>query len=77
MYKRQGKYLLNSRGIECNWQPTDNTDVYKRQVQSRGYEKKLEDGTVLNKVAYEVSVISMEVINQKNNEEENSTQEAI
>ena len=20
-----GKYLLNSRGIECNWQPTDNT----------------------------------------------------
>ena len=47
------------------------------RVQSRGYEKKLEDGTVLNKVAYEVSVISMEVINQKNNEEENSTQEAI
>ena len=20
-----GKYLLNSRGIECKWQPTDNT----------------------------------------------------
>ncbi len=38
------------------------------RVQSRGYEKKLEDGTVLNKVAYEVSIISMEVINQ--NEEE-------
>ena len=42
------------------------------RVQSRGYEKKLEDGTILNKVAYEVSVISMEVINQKNNEEDNS-----
>ena len=41
------------------------------RVQSRGYEKKLEDGTILNKVAYEVSVISMEVINQKNNEEDN------
>ncbi len=47
------------------------------RVQSRGYEKKLEDGTILNKVAYEVSVISMEVINQKNNEEDNSQQEAI
>ena len=34
------------------------------RVQSRGYEKKLEDGTVLNKTAYEVSIISMEVINQ-------------
>ena len=40
------------------------------RVQSRGYEKKLEDGTVLNKVAYEVSIISMEVINQNQNEEE-------
>lgn len=47
------------------------------RVQSRGYEKKLEDGTVLNKVAYEVSVISMEVINQKDNQEENPAQEAI
>ena len=23
--KKMGKYLLNSRGIECKWQPTDNT----------------------------------------------------
>ena len=23
--EKMGKYLLNSRGIECNWQPTDNT----------------------------------------------------
>ena len=41
------------------------------RVQSRGYEKKLEDGTVLNKVAYEVSIVSMEVINEKQEETEN------
>ena len=23
--EKMGKYLLNSRGIECKWQPTDNT----------------------------------------------------
>lgn len=23
--EKMGKYLLNSRGFECNWQPTDNT----------------------------------------------------
>ncbi len=40
------------------------------RVQSRGYEKKLEDGTVLNKVAYEVSIISMEVINQDEKDDE-------
>ena len=45
------------------------------RVQSRGYEKKLEDGTVLNKVAYEVSVISMEVVNKEdNNQEENQVE---
>jgi len=40
------------------------------RVQSRGYEKKLEDGTVLNKTAYEVSIISMEIINQETKNEE-------
>lgn len=40
------------------------------RVQSRGYEKKLEDGSVLNKVAYEVSVISMEIIKQENKPQE-------
>ena len=45
------------------------------RVQSRGYENKLEDGTVLNKVAYEVSVISMEVVNKEdNNQEENQVE---
>ena len=37
------------------------------RVQSRQYEKKYEDGTVENKVAYEVSVGSLEVINQEDN----------
>ena len=49
------------------------------RVQSRGYEKKLEDGTVLNKTAYEVSIISMEIINHDEKETENleENQEAI
>ena len=34
------------------------------RVQSRTYEKKYEDGTVETKVAYEVSVSSLEVVNQ-------------
>ena len=39
------------------------------RVQSRQYEKKHEDGTVENKVAYEVSVGSLEVVNQKDDGE--------
>ena len=49
------------------------------RVQSRIYEKKYEDGTVENRVAYEVSVGSLEVVEEKDttesNEEEN--QEAV
>ena len=40
------------------------------RVQSRMYEKKYEDGTVENRVAYEVSIGSLEVV------EENDTQES-
>lgn len=40
------------------------------RVQSREYEKKHEDGTVEKKVAYEVSVSSLEVANQEDNEQE-------
>lgn len=39
------------------------------RVQSRNYEKKHEDGTIENRVAYEVSIASMEVV--KDEEEEN------
>jgi len=40
------------------------------RVQSRTYEKKYEDGTVENKVAYEVSISSLEVVKQ---EDDNNT----
>ena len=43
----------------------ENVKVWGR-VQSRSYQKKLEDGQVINKVAYEVSVIKMEFANEKN-----------
>lgn len=38
------------------------------RVQSRTYEKKYEDGTVENKVAYEVSISSLEVVKQEDDE---------
>ncbi len=53
------------------------------RVQSREYEKKYEDGTVEKKVAYEVSVSSLEIANQEENSEnkeesiENENKEAI
>ena len=49
------------------------------RVQSREYEKKHEDGTVEKKVAYEVSVASLEVANKEDNSEESKeeNQEAI
>ena len=49
------------------------------RVQSRMYEKKYEDGTIENRVAYEVSVGSLEVIEEKIDEKEadNQEQEAV
>lgn len=51
------------------------------RVQSRTYEKKFEDGTVQTRVAYEVSIGSLEVIEEKGNEKEeeieNENQEAV
>ena len=49
------------------------------RVQSRTYEKKYEDGTVEQKVAYEVSISNLEVINQKEdeNEENNNVENAV
>ena len=51
------------------------------RVQSRMYEKKYEDGTVEQKVAYEVSICSLELIEQGGNEEtgtaESAEQEAV
>ena len=42
------------------------------RVQSRAYEKKHEDGTVENKVAYEVSVSSLELANKNDDEKEHA-----
>ncbi len=46
------------------------------RVQSRNYEKKYEDGTQETRVAYEVSIASMEVVNKNENQDENN-EEAI
>lgn len=49
------------------------------RVQSRSYEKKHEDGTIENRVAYEVSIASLEVINQDNEfiKKEEASEEAV
>ena len=46
------------------------------RVQSRNYEKKLEDGTILKKVAYEVSIGSLEVVKESENNSEETTETA-
>ncbi len=49
------------------------------RIQSRNYEKKYEDGTVEKKVAYEVSIGSLEVVksDENKNEEDENLEEAI
>ena len=47
------------------------------RIQSRMYEKKYEDGRVEQKIAYEVSVGSLEMLEKKDNEETTEEQEAI
>ncbi len=49
------------------------------RVQSRTYEKKHDDGTVENRIAYEVSIGSLEVIEEKDNEKDETieNQEAV
>lgn len=47
------------------------------RVQSRMYEKKHEDGTIEPRVAYEVSVGSMELVNKDDNEDKEQNQEAM
>ena len=41
------------------------------RVQSRNYEKKFEDGTVETRVAYEVSIASLEIVNHEDDEKIN------
>ena len=47
------------------------------RVQSRIYEKKFEDGRVEQRVAYEISIGNLEVIDKKENEEEAGHEEAM
>jgi len=51
------------------------------RIQSRNYEKKYENGEIVKKTAYEVSIGSLEVIknseNEENNEETDNLEEAI
>ena len=47
------------------------------RVQSRMYEKKHEDGTIEPRVAYEVSVGSLELVNKNDNENEEENKEAM
>ena len=44
------------------------------RVQSRNYEKKLADGSTENRVAYEVSIASMEVVDEENKEQEETSE---
>lgn len=47
------------------------------RVQSRTYEKKFEDGTVETRIAYEVSVGSLELIDENDNEKQENQEEAV
>ncbi len=45
------------------------------RIQSRNYEKKYEDGTIVKKVAYEVSIGSLEVVKESENVEAEEVQD--
>ena len=60
----------------CQNLPTGTEVKIVGRVQSRNYEKKYEDGTIEARVAYEVSIASMQVVNQEdNNQNEEVAQE--
>lgn len=65
----------------CQNLPTGTEVKIIGRVQSRKYEKKYEDGTVEEKVAYEVSISSLEVTNRDNEfikkEDETAVEEAV
>ena len=55
----------------CQNLPTGTEVKVVGRVQSRNYEKKYEDGTIEQRVAYEVSIASLQVVNQNDDEIEN------
>jgi len=65
----------NARFCE-NLEIGQNIKIYGR-VQSRMYEKKHEDGTVENKIAYEVSISRLEIVKKEEAVVEESSTEAV
>ena len=61
----------------CQNLPTGTEVKIVGRVQSRNYEKKHEDGSIENKVAYEVSIASLQVIDEDNNTQEETVEEAV
>ena len=63
----------------CQNLPTGTAVKIVGRVQSRNYEKKHEDGTIENRVAYEVSIASLQVINENDSEniEEVTVEQAV
>ena len=63
----------------CQNLPTGTEVKIIGRVQSRNYEKKLEDGSVEPRVAYEVSIASLQVVNNNDEieEESNDIEEAV
>ena len=55
----------------CQNLPTGTEVKIIGRVQSRNYEKKYEDGTIEQRVAYEVSIASLQVVDENGNAEEN------
>ena len=58
----------------CSKMPVGTEVKVVGRVQSRVYEKKHEDGTVEQKVAYEVSISNLEVMDEKKKPEESESQ---
>ena len=61
----------------CQNLPTGTEVKIVGRVQSRTYEKKYEDGTSETKVAYEVSIASLEVINENDDSSKNEEIEEV
>lgn len=66
----------------CSKMPVGTEVKITGRIQSRIYEKKHEDGTIESRVAYEISIANLEMVDEKNQEieqesDENQVQEAV
>ena len=71
--------VLISEDLYLYWLNEQSRELGKNTNETLHYEKKYEDGTSEMKVAYEVSICSLELINEEGNEnkEETENQEAV